>query len=127
MGSSEQIPPPAVEEGPQQQPQPLKPVTAAGRDTLTETAVSEKAAIAVTTAPLNATNKSVSNHSSASVSSNNTSKSVSRFLVVFHCVSAGLNGPGLGSDEEEIVFIVFIILDAKEKKVRVQNLVAETT
>ena len=28
-----------------------------------------------------------------------------RFLVVFHCVTAGLNFPGqLGSDEEEIVY-----------------------
>jgi hypothetical protein len=40
-----------------------------------------------------------------------------RYLVVFHTLSAGLNGAALGSDEQEIVYIVAIVIDAKENKV----------
>ncbi len=39
------------------------------------------------------------------------------FLVVFHAASAGLNGSLLGSDEEEIVFLVFLIYDVRNNKV----------
>ena len=42
----------------------------------------------------------------------------SRYLVVFHAVSAGLNGAALGSDEQEIVFIVAVVLDVRDNQVR---------
>ena len=41
-----------------------------------------------------------------------------RFLVVFHVVSAGLNGDNLGSDEEDIVLIIYLVYDAEKNKVR---------
>ena len=41
----------------------------------------------------------------------------SRYLVVFHAVSAGLNGAALGSDEQEIVFIVAVVLDVRDNQV----------
>ena len=40
-----------------------------------------------------------------------------RHLVVFHCTSSGLNGADLGSDENEIVFLVYLIIDLQTKKV----------
>ena len=42
-----------------------------------------------------------------------------RHLVIFHCVSSGLNGPDLGSDENEIVFMVYLIIDLQTKQVSV--------
>ncbi len=44
--------------------------------------------------------------------------SLSRYLAAFHVVSAGLNGAALGSDEQDIVFIAVIVIDAVENKVR---------
>ncbi len=40
------------------------------------------------------------------------------YLVIFHCVSAGQNGAELGSDEEEIVFLVFWVIDLHSNQVR---------
>ena len=40
-----------------------------------------------------------------------------RHLVVFHCTSSGLNGSDLGSDENEIVFLVYLIIDLQTKQV----------
>ena len=37
--------------------------------------------------------------------------------VAFHSVTSGLNGPDLGSDESDIVLLVFIVVDAKTKQV----------
>ena len=37
--------------------------------------------------------------------------------VAFHTVTSGLNGPDLGSDESEIVILLFVVIDAKTKKV----------
>ena len=41
-----------------------------------------------------------------------------RHLVIFHSTSSGLNGADLGSDENEIVFLVYLIVDLETKKVR---------
>ena len=41
-----------------------------------------------------------------------------RHLVIFHTTSSGLNGADLGSDENEIVFLVYLIIDLETKKVR---------
>ncbi len=41
-----------------------------------------------------------------------------RHLVIFHCISSGLNGADLGSDENEIVFLVYLVVDLQTKKVR---------
>ena len=43
-----------------------------------------------------------------------------RHLVLFHCTSSGLNGADLGSDENEIVFLVYLIIDLQTKQVRYQ-------
>lgn len=48
---------------------------------------------------------------------NNTKK----YSVIFHCVSAGLNGSLLGSDEQEIVQIVYLIYDLSQNKVRLSR------
>lgn len=40
------------------------------------------------------------------------------YLVIFYCVSAGQNGAELGSDEEEIVFLVFWVIDLHSNQVR---------
>ena len=42
-----------------------------------------------------------------------------RHLVIFHSTSSGLNGADLGSDENEIVFLVYLIIDLETKKVRI--------
>ena len=39
-------------------------------------------------------------------------------LVVLFCVSAGKNGEELGSDEEQIVFLVYLLYDVTNNKVR---------
>lgn len=38
-------------------------------------------------------------------------------LILFQVVSAGQNGPELGSDEEQIVYLLYAILDVKNNKV----------
>jgi hypothetical protein len=43
----------------------------------------------------------------------------SKYLVIYHAVSAGQNGPNLGCDEEDIVLIVYLVLDVAENKVGV--------
>lgn len=40
-----------------------------------------------------------------------------KYLVIFYAVSAGQNGPNLGADEEEIVLIVYLILDVANNKI----------
>ena len=40
-----------------------------------------------------------------------------KYLVVFYCVSAGQNGPDLGSDEEEIVLLVYWVIDLHSNQV----------
>ena len=40
-----------------------------------------------------------------------------KYLVIYHAVSAGQNGSSLGCDEEDIVMIVFLVLDREENKV----------
>ena len=53
----------------------------------------------------------------AAAASSSVSGASSRYLVVFHAVSAGLNGAALGSDEQEIVFIVAVVLDVRDNQV----------
>jgi hypothetical protein len=40
------------------------------------------------------------------------------YLVIFYCVSAGQNGPELGNDEEEIVLMVYWVVDLHSNQVR---------
>ena len=40
-----------------------------------------------------------------------------KYLVLFHSVSCGQNGPNLGADEQDIVLIVYLILDITNNKV----------
>ena len=47
-----------------------------------------------------------------------TPASTSQYLVVFHAISAGLNGAALGSDEADIVNLIYIIIDVEQNKVR---------
>ena len=54
----------------------------------------------------------------ASTTAASSSGASSRYLVVFHAVSAGLNGAALGADEQEIVFIVAVVLDVRDNQVR---------
>ena len=42
----------------------------------------------------------------------------SKYLVIYHAISAGQNGPNLGCDEEEIVMILYLVLNVAENKVR---------
>ena len=41
-----------------------------------------------------------------------------KHLVLFQVVSAGQNGPELGNDEEQIVYVLYTILNVDENKVR---------
>ncbi len=41
-----------------------------------------------------------------------------KYLVLFHTVSCGQNGPGLGSDEQDIVLIVYLVVDLQGNKVK---------
>ena len=41
-----------------------------------------------------------------------------KYLVIFHAVSSGQNGPLLGADEQEIVLLVYLVLDVINNKVR---------
>ena len=49
-----------------------------------------------------------------------------KYLVIFFAVSAGQNGPNLGADEEEIVLIVYLILDVENNKVSYEVVLAHT-
>ena len=41
-----------------------------------------------------------------------------KHLVLFQVVSAGQNGPELGNDEEQIVYVLYTILNVDQNKVR---------
>ena len=41
----------------------------------------------------------------------------SKYLVIYHAISAGQNGPNLGCDEEEIVMILYLVVNVAENKV----------
>jgi epithelial splicing regulatory protein 1/2 len=40
-----------------------------------------------------------------------------KYLVIFHAVSSGQNGPLLGADEQEIVLLVYLVLDVINNKI----------
>ena len=40
-----------------------------------------------------------------------------KYLIIFQAVSSGLNGPLLGTDEQEIVLLVYLVLDIVNNKV----------
>lgn len=42
------------------------------------------------------------------------------YLCVLYVATAGQQGPGLGADEEEIVLLVYIVIDMPQNKVREQ-------
>jgi hypothetical protein len=44
-----------------------------------------------------------------------------KYLVIFHAVSSGLNGPLLGTDEQEIVLLVYLVLDILNNKVKITS------
>ena len=41
-----------------------------------------------------------------------------KYLVIFYGVSAGQNGDNLGSDEQDLVMLIFLVINTEEKKVR---------
>lgn len=41
------------------------------------------------------------------------------YLCVFHLATAGQQGPNLGSDEEEIVAMIYIVIDKTQNKVSI--------
>lgn len=43
------------------------------------------------------------------------------YLCLFHLITAGLLEESLGSDEQEIIEMIFLIIDAKEKRVSETN------
>ena len=69
-------------------------------------------------APATNGNGGAMTNSSTAVAPPSSGGASSRYLVVFHAVSAGLNGAALGSDEQEIVFIVAVVLDVRDNQVR---------
>ena len=40
-----------------------------------------------------------------------------QYLVVFYGVSSGLNGVNLGSDEQDLVTLVYLVINIQENKV----------
>ena len=40
-----------------------------------------------------------------------------KYLVIFYGVSAGQNGPNLGSDEQDLVMLIFLVINTEENKV----------
>jgi len=40
-----------------------------------------------------------------------------KYLVIFYGVSAGQNGPNMGADEEDLVMLVYLVLNVEENKV----------
>ena len=44
-----------------------------------------------------------------------------KHLVLFQVVSAGQNGPELGSDEEQIVYLLYAIHDVQHNKVKISH------
>ena len=41
-----------------------------------------------------------------------------KYLVIFYGVSAGSNGANLGCDEQDLVTLVYCVLDTEDNKVR---------
>lgn len=41
------------------------------------------------------------------------------YLCAFYVATAGLQGASLGSDEEEIVLLIYVIIDVTQNKVRI--------
>ena len=41
-----------------------------------------------------------------------------KYLVIFYGVSAGQNGDNLGSDEQDLVMLIFLVINTEENKVR---------
>ena len=44
-----------------------------------------------------------------------------KYLVIFYGVSAGSNGANLGCDEQDLVTLVYCVLDTEDNKVRVAH------
>ena len=44
-----------------------------------------------------------------------------KYLVIFYGVSAGQNGENLGSDEQDLVMLIFLVINTEENKVRLQH------
>ena len=40
-----------------------------------------------------------------------------KYLVIFYGVSAGQNGDNLGSDEQDLVLLIFLVINTEENKV----------
>ena len=40
-----------------------------------------------------------------------------KYLVIFYGVSAGQNGDNLGSDEQDLVMLIFLVINTEENKV----------
>ena len=46
------------------------------------------------------------------------SNSKPKYLVLFYGVSSGHNGANLGSDEQDLVTLVYLVLNTEENKVK---------
>ena len=44
-----------------------------------------------------------------------------KYLILLQMVSAGQNGPDLGCDEEQIVYLLYAILDVHRNKVMLKD------
>ena len=44
-----------------------------------------------------------------------------RYLVIFYGVSAGQNGSNMGADEQDLVMLVYLVLNVEENKVGLLN------
>ena len=51
-----------------------------------------------------------------------TKKCAPSHLLVFHTVTAGKNGEKLGSDEEQIVLMTYLLYDVTNRKVRLKEI-----
>ena len=40
-----------------------------------------------------------------------------KYLVIFYGVSAGQNGDNLGSDEQDLIMLIFLVINTEENKV----------
>ena len=47
--------------------------------------------------------------------------STPKYLVLFYGVSSGANGANLGSDERDLVTLVYLVLNTEENKVSVMD------
>ena len=46
-----------------------------------------------------------------------TTMSDTKYLVIFYGVSAGQNGDNLGSDEQDLIMLIFLVINTEENKV----------